>query len=130
MKNQEDQSLFNNNNQVPESASNKDELFPVIKGKIEYDYETIVRQINEHSYIVSFDKLQQDIDYHSGKSTLTDIYNDFISNKENLMNNDGVIHMKEYTLDSYQCRCHEHNELLDDKKIDLTKQMFNYKLEF
>jgi uncharacterized protein YfkK (UPF0435 family) len=91
------------------------------------DCDTMVRRVNEHAYIVSFDKLQQETEYHLRKSTLTDIHTDLVRNKENLVTNEGFIHIKEYALDGYECRCHEHNDLLND---DNTEHLFNYKLEF
>ncbi|CAF0982868.1 unnamed protein product [Adineta steineri] len=100
-----------------------------MKQAIGYDYDTMIRQANEHSYIVSFDKLHQETTYHSEKSTLTDIHTDFIRNKENLITNEGFIHIKEYTIDSNQCRCHEHNDLLHDEQFDNIKHLSDYKLE-
>lgn len=86
--------------------------------KLEDQYETMVHQVNTHCYIVSLNKLDQDAKYHCGKSTLTDIHKDFNCNKENLVNNHGAVHIKEFTLDRYKCRCHEHHELLDTKTMD------------
>ena len=82
----------------------------------EDDCNTTIHRVNEHSYIVSFDKLQQG----------TDIHTNLIRNKENLLINQGFIHIKEYTLDSYECRCQEHN----NEEIDNNKYSFNYKLKF
>jgi hypothetical protein len=146
-KNQDWQLLFNKNNnnellhyrqQQEKSSSSNDKLFSVMKINEENpmkkrngnDCDTIVRRVNEHAYIVSFDKLQQETEYHLRKSTLTDIHTDLVRNKENLVTNEGFIHIKEYALDGYECRCHEHNDLLNDEKINNTEHWFNYKLEF
>jgi hypothetical protein len=88
------------------------------------DHDTTIRRVNEHSYIVSFDKLQQETIFHSGKSTLTDIYTEILHNKENLFISQGFIHIKEYVVDSYECRCHENNDLLNDEEIDNNKLKF------
>jgi hypothetical protein len=108
------------------SLSNN-KLFSVMKinkkkNSSENDCNTTIHRVNEHSYIVSFDKLQQGTEFHSQKTILTDIHTNLIRNKEN----QGFIHIKEYTLDSYECRCQEHN----NEEIDNNKYSFNYKLKF
>jgi hypothetical protein len=90
----------------------------------------IVHRVNEHSYIVAFDNQQQKSIFYSEKSTLTDIYTELIRSKENLLTNKGFIRVKEYTIDAYECRCHEHNNHLTDEKINDHKHLFNHKLEF
>ncbi len=136
--------LFNNNNEVQHDQNldgsvnqkqqrkdllNNDKLFPVMKmnGKkvTENDDDITVHRINEHSYVVSFDKLQQETKFHLGN-----ISTELLRNKENLLTNQGFIHIKEYVVNGYECRCHEYNDLLNDEEIDNNKQLFNYKLEF
>jgi hypothetical protein len=82
----------------------------------ESDGDTTIHRVNKHSYIVSFDKLQRE----------TDIHMNLLRNKENLLINQGFIHIKEYTIDGYECRCEEHkNEIINNEKY-----LFNYKLKF
>lgn len=145
--NQDCQLLFNNNNELQHyqqlyGSLNQKQQRTFSSSNDKYigknqmkkgngnDCDTMVRRINDYSYIVSFDKLQQETEYHSRKSTLTDIHTDLVRNKENLMTNEGFIHIKEYALDGYECRCHEHNDLLNNEEINNTKYLFNYKLEF
>jgi hypothetical protein len=138
--NQDCQLLFNNNavqhhqKQQRKYSLNNDKFVSEIKanGKkhMKNDSDTTVRRVNEHFYVVSFDKLQQETKFHSEKSTLIDIHNELLRNKENLLTSQGFIHIKEYIVDGYECRCHEHNDLLNDEEIDNNKHLFNYKLEF
>lgn len=102
-----------------------DKLIPELRKKInENDYQTTIHRANEYSYVVSFDKLQQEMNVHPGKSTLIDIHSELHHNRENLLNNQGFIHINEYIIDGYKCRCHEQN----NKDID-NKHLFNYKIE-
>ncbi|CAF0733083.1 unnamed protein product [Rotaria sordida] len=143
------QLLFNNNNEIQhyqklydslnQKQLNNDKLFsvlkinekkPIIRKTIENNWDTKIHRINKHSYIVSIDKLEQEKEFHSEKSILKDIHTEFIHNKENLLSSQGFIHIKEYALDSYECRCHEHKDLLTDEDINNKKHLIDYKLEF
>ena len=92
--------------------------------------DTTLDRIDEHSYLVSFNNQQQKIKFHSEKPALIDIHTELLHIKENLLINKGFIHIKEYVVDGYECRCHEYKNLLNDQEIDINKHSFDYKLEF
>jgi hypothetical protein len=94
------------------------------------DRNTIIRQVNEYSYIVVFGNEQEKTKFDSRKLMLTDICTELIRNKEDLLTSQGFIRIKEYTVDAYECHCHEHNDRLIDEKINDHKNLLNYKLEF
>ncbi|CAF2585493.1 unnamed protein product [Rotaria sp. Silwood2] len=147
-KNQQCQLLFNNNeiehyqklyDSLNHKQLNNDKLIsavninakkPMMKNTSANDWDTTIHRINKHSYIVSIDKLQLEKEFHSEKSTLKDIHTELIHNRENLLTSQGFIHIKEYALDGYECRCHEHKDALTDDEINNKKHLIDYKLEF
>ena len=68
---------------------------------------TTINQIDEYSYVISFDSSFL-THHHNGQSLLSNIYSDLINSEESLLKTDTSIHVKEYTIDSYECRCEEH----------------------
>jgi hypothetical protein len=124
--------FVNNNNQDYGSLNEKQERSrslnadKLISNLQTNDCDTKIRRLNEYSYIISVDHSQQETDFHSAKSTLADIHTDLVRDTENLLTGQGFIHIKEYALDRYKCRCDEHN----DDEIDNEKYSFNYKLKF
>jgi hypothetical protein len=131
-------SLNNNAVQYHQKQQRNDQSFSVLningksrlKNMTENDCDITVRRVNEYSYMVSCDNSQQETDFHSRKLTLTDIHTEFLYDKKNLLTSQGFIHIKEYLVDSYECRCHEHNDLLNTSEIDNDKQSSDYKMEF
>ena len=97
---------------------------------LENDCNAIIRRVNEYSYIITVNKLQQETETRSRKFALTDIYTKFVRNKEKLSTSHGFIHIKEYALDGYECQCHKRIDLLNDKKINNKKYLVNHRLEF
>ncbi|CAF2268427.1 unnamed protein product [Rotaria magnacalcarata] len=94
-------------------------------------WDTKIHRVHEHSYLVSLDTLKQETQFQSKTLTLTEIHKEFIHSKENILNIQGFIHIKEYSLDAYECRCHEHTDILTDKMINNSKEhLLDYKLEF
>lgn len=111
--------LFNKNDN--EQHQKKD----LVEGN---NYHTTIHRVNEYSYVVSIDQLEQEeTDLHSEKSILTNIHTEFLRNRENLLNNHGFIQIKEYNLNGYKCRCYEQNDLLNNEN---NKQLLSYKIEF
>lgn len=84
-------------------------------------HDTILNRLNEYLYLVSFnDQIQRT------NSPLTDIHTQLSFGKEDLLINKGSIHLKEYVVDSYECRCHEQKNL----EINNRQYLLDYKLEF
>ena len=90
-----------------------------------YDRDRIIRQVNEYSYAVIFNYEEEKNEFYSGRSTLTDLSNDLIHHKKNLLTSNGFIRIKEYTVDANECHCHEHHDRLIDHN-----HLLEYKLEF
>ena len=113
------------NDHLEKDSSTKHQPFPDTGEQLEdqYEHETIIHQVNSHCYIVSLNKLDQHAKYHADKSTLTDIHKNFNYNKKSLVNNQGAVHIKEFTLDRYKCRCHT-------KTIDSKTELLNFDKAF
>ena len=129
-----------NQKQEQKHLVNNDQLFSTMRStgkklmrkttENDDDGDTIIRRVNEHSYIITVDKLQQKTGFHSRKFALADIHTKFVRNKENLSTSHGFIHIKEYALNDYECQCHKRIDLLNDKEINNKKHVFNHRLEF
>lgn len=96
----------------------------------ENDRDRIIRRVNQHSYAIIFNYEEEKNEFYSGRSTLTDISTEFIHYREHLLTSKGFIRIKEYTIDAYDCRCHEHHNRLIDEKINDHQHLVEYKLDF
>lgn len=86
--------------------------------------------MNEYSYMISLDSSLQ-IDSQLDQSAIERIHRDLATSQDALLTNEGLIHMKEYALDGYQCRCaNEPDRQCHDQETNSDEHSVNYQLKF
>ena len=128
----QDATAFNNNNEGQNYQKLDDSLDNGTGGKRtdakersvreEDRCRTNIRRRNAHSYVISCEPSSSQ---HRTALTLSNVHTDLMRQRADLMENQGLLHMKEHALDGYECRCHERDILLNDEK-----SAFHYKIEF
>lgn len=95
------------------------------------NWNTTIHRVNKYSYEVFINTPQEGTKLQSEKPTITKVQKEFVQNTEDLLTNQGFIHIKEYSLNSYECRCHDHQDLITDEKFSSCQQnLLDYKLKF